>query len=256
MVTASQASMRAVFFVIRTLNKWVLGASALLVLVAFWNRNDLPRNIAFRTELQDAPRQTRTADPPFTVDYAGVTYRVEPQFAYDLYGMIVSYRLHDGESLMHRRGNDHLNVADLCVVWSDTAMSPTLSNVSFWNGIFTCNFSTRDSEAWAKLKMNEVSNNHLITADDSIRDRVAGVAVGDQVHLRGLLARYGSGNGVRGTSTTRDDVGDGACETIFVEQFDVLEPARGAWRTALYAALATFALAVLVHFRLPYRPYA
>ena len=58
--------------------------------------------------------------------------------------------------------------------------------------------------------MNEVSNNHLITADDSIRDRVAGVAVGDQVHLRGLLTRYGSGNGVRGTSTTRDDVGDGA----------------------------------------------
>ena len=73
MVTASQASMRAVFFVIRTLNKWVLGASALLVLVAFWNRNDLPRNIAFRTELQDAPQQTRTADPPFTVDSAEPT---------------------------------------------------------------------------------------------------------------------------------------------------------------------------------------
>ena len=91
--------MRAVS-VIRTLNKWVLGASALLVLVAFWNRNDLPRNIAFRTELQDAPRQTRTADPPFTVDYAGVTYRVEPQFAYDLYGMIVSYRLRSGSTLI------------------------------------------------------------------------------------------------------------------------------------------------------------
>jgi hypothetical protein len=230
--------------------------SALLVLVAFWNRNDLPGNIAFRGELKDAPRQSRTSEPPFTVDYAGVAYRVEPQFAYDLYGMIVSYRLHDGDSFMHRSANDHLNIADLCVVWSDTAFSPTLSKVSFWNGIFTCNFSTRDSEAWANLKMNEVSNNHLITADDVLRDRISEVTVGDQIHVRGLLASYGSGSGVRGTSTTRDDTGNGACETIFIEQFDVLEPARGAWRIALYAALAALALAVVVHFSLPYRPYA
>jgi hypothetical protein len=86
------------------LNRWVLGTSALLVLLAFWNRNELPANIAFRDELSGAPRQTAAAKPPFSVDYAGVTYRVEPQFAYDLYGLIVSYRLHDGESLMHRRG--------------------------------------------------------------------------------------------------------------------------------------------------------
>jgi hypothetical protein len=241
---------------IRTLNRWVLGASALLVLVAFWNRNDLPGNIAFRSELEQPPRQTRLSQPPFTVDYAGITYEVEPQFSYDLYGMIVSYRLHDGESLMHRRSNDHLNVADLCVVWSHTAFSPTLRNIRFWNGIFTCNFSTRDSEAWAQLKASEVSNNHLITADDAIRERVAGVRIGDQVRLRGMLARYGSGAGKRGTSTTRDDFGDGACETIFLEQFELLEPARGAWRIALYAALAAFVIAVVVHFSLPYRPYA
>jgi len=241
---------------IRTLNRWVLGASALLVLLAFWNRNDLPENIAFRGELQEAPSQTPTAKPPFTVAYAGVTYEVEPQFSYDLYGLIVSYRLHDGESLMHRRANDHLNVADLCVVWSDTAFSPTLRQISFWNGIFTCNFSTRDAEAWSKLKQNEVSNNHLLTGDEVLRDRIAGVRIGDQIHLRGLLASYGSGAGRRGTSTTRDDIGDGACETIFLEQFDVLEHAHGGWRAVLYGALAVLALAVIVHFRLPYRPYA
>jgi hypothetical protein len=242
--------------VIRTLNKWLLIASSLLVLVAFWNRNDLPAGIAFRTELETPPRQTATAKPPFSVDYAGVTYEVRPQFAYDLYGMIVSYRLHDGESLMHRRANDHLNVADLCVVWSDTAFSPTLRRIRFWNGIFTCNFSTRDSEAWAKLKPNQVSNNHLITADDSLRERVARVRIGDQIHVRGLLAAYGSGSAKRGTSTTRDDTGDGACETIFVEQFDVLEAAVGRWRITLYAALAALIVAVVVHFRLPYRPSA
>jgi hypothetical protein len=238
------------------LNRALLAASALLVLVAFWNRNDLPSNIAFRAELEHPPRQAPTAKAPFTVDYAGVTYEVKPQFAYDLYGMVVSYRLHDGESLMHRRANDHLNVADFCVVWSETAFSPTLRDVRFWNGIFTCNFSTRDSEAWAKLKPNQVSNNHLISADDAIRERVADVRIGDQIHVRGLLASYGSGGAERGTSTTREDTGDGACETIFLEQFDVVEPAHGGWRSALYASLAALVFALVVHFRLPYRPYA
>ena len=59
--------------------------------------------------------------------YAGVDYRVEPLFSYELYGLVVSYRQHDGESSMHRWSNDHLNMADVCVVWSDTAFSPTLT---------------------------------------------------------------------------------------------------------------------------------
>jgi hypothetical protein len=242
--------------VIRTLNKWLLAASAALALVSFWNRNALPGNVAFRSELADPPRQTATTKKPFSVSYAGVTYSVEPVFAYDLYGMVVSYRQHDGESLMHRRANDHLNVADLCVVWSDTAFSPTLRKITFWNGIFTCNFSTRDDEAWSRLKLDQVSNNHLISADDGVRARISGVRIGDQVHIRGWLASYGSGAAKRGTSTTREDVGDGACETIFVDDFEVVARARGAWRTLLYVALAALAIALAIHFRLPYRPYS
>lgn len=240
---------------IRTLNKWLLVASAALAILSFWNRNELPRNVAFRGELADAPRQTPTAKHPFSVDYSGVKYAVEPEFAYDLYGMVVSYRQHDGESLMHLRANDHLNVADLCVVWSNTAFSPTLRKIKFWNGIFTCNFETRDSAAWAHFDMRQVSNNHLISADDAIRDRVASVRIGDQVHIRGWLASYGSGSSKRGTSTTRDDTGNGACETIYIEEFEVLAHARSGWHTTLYVALALFVIAVIAHFSLPYRPY-
>jgi hypothetical protein len=184
-----------------------------------------------------------------------VTYTVEPQFAYELHGMVVSYRLHDGSSRMHRLANDHLNVADLCVVWSDTAFSPTLRKIDFWNGIFTCNFQTRDAEAWARFKANQISNNHLLSAEPGIRERIGAVRIGDQIRVRGWLASYGSGASKRGTSTTREDTGDGACETIFVESFDVLEPARSGWRLTLYASLAVLAIALAIHFRLPYRPY-
>jgi hypothetical protein len=250
------ASIRALpSHVIRKLNNLLLAASALVALVAFVKRNDLPASLVFRKELAVEPRQTVTAEPPFSVTYANVLYRIEPLFAYDLYGLVVSYRLHDGNSTMHRRANDHLNVADLCVAWSDTAFSPTLRKIDFWNGVFTCNFSTRDADAWARFKTNQVSNNHLLSADEWTRRLIDEVHIGDQIHVRGLLASYASPGGRRGTSTTREDQGDGACETIFVEDFAVLEPAHSRWRLTLYAALAALAVGLVVHFRLPYRPY-
>ena len=241
---------------LRTLNRWVLVASAVTLAVAFWNRNDLPGAIAFQPQLAQEPRQRPIEKPPLTVPFAGVAYRVEPLFSYELYGLVVSYRQHDGESSMHRWSNDHLNMADVCVVWSDTAMSPTLPKLDFWNGIFTCNVQTRDSVAWANFKMNQLSNNHLVSADPFIRDRVAEVRVGDQIRIKGSLVRYGAvGGGLRGTSTTRDDTGDGACETILVDEFEIMAPGFSAWRAAMYAALALLVATLAVHFALPYRPY-
>ena len=191
-----------------------------------------------------------------TVPYAGVDYRVEPLYSYELYGLVVSYRQHDGESSMHRWSNDHLNMADVCVVWSDTAFSPTLRKLDFWNGIFTCNVQTRDSVAWSQFKMNQLSNNHLISADEFIRDRVGEIRVGDQIRIKGSLVRYGAaGGGLRGTSTTRDDSGDGACETILVDEFEIVQPGSSRWRAAMYAALVLLVASLAVHFALPYRPY-
>jgi hypothetical protein len=105
--------------------------------------------------------------------------------------------------------------------------------------------------------MNQLSNNHLISADPFIRDRVAEIRVGDQIRIKGLLARYGAaGNGgLRGTSTTRDDTGDGACETILVEELEIVARSFSAWRAALYASLVVLIATLAVHFALPYRPY-
>lgn len=241
---------------LNTLNKAVLCASAAVLLVAFWKRNDLPQARALLPQLATEPRQHATTKRPFDVEYSGVRYSVEPQFEYDLDGMVVSYRQHDGESLMHRLSNDHLNMADLCVVWGGTAASPHLGEISFWNGIFTCNFETRSREAWDSVRLNEIANNHLLSADDAIRREVGRVKIGDQIHVRGWLASYGSGGHRRGTSVTRDDTGDGACETIFVQDFEILRSTFGPWRIAMYASLVVLVLSTWLHFRLPYRPYA
>ena len=70
---------------------------------------------------------------------------------------------------------------------------------------------------------------HLLTADDHLRDRI-----GDQLRVRGWLASYSNDDGFRrGTGTTRDDTGNGACETIYVEDFRVLRSMDNGWRTLM-----------------------
>ena len=241
---------------LRALNKAVMIASALVLAVAFWNRNDIPGAIDFHPRLQDEPRQLPIDKRPFAVPYAGVEYRVEPLYDYELYGLVVSYRQHDGEDSMHRWSKDHLNVADICVVWSDTAFAPTLGELDFWSGLFTCNVQTRDSYAWSQFNMSQLSNNHLISADPFIRDRVAEIRVGDQIRIKGALARYGAvGGELRGTSTTRRDTGNGACETILVDELEIVVPGVSRWRVAMWISLAVLVAALAVHFALPYRPY-
>ncbi len=234
----------------------VIVASFLWLLVSFWNRNDLPRDIDFVPEINNEPQQTKTRERPFNAVFNGVEYLVEPEFAYDLVGMVVSYRHHDGNSRMHFLAQDHLNMLDVCVVWGETAMSRLLHRISFWNGIFTCNVKTRDRVAWAAFNMEQLSNNHLISDDEYIRDRVKAIRVGDQIRFRGYLASYSNpAGGKRGTSTTRTDTGDGACETVYVENFEILNEATSTWRLSMWASLIVLLGALFVHFRRPYRPY-
>ncbi len=238
------------------INNIVIAANFVLLLVSFWNRNDLPQNIDYVAEILNEPLQTATSKASFDASYNGVKYRVEPEYAYDLYGMIVSYRHHDGDSRMHLAANDHLNMLDVCVVWGDNTINRQLHKIDFWNGIFTCNAQTRDQEAWDSFDMYQLSNNHLLSDDEFVRDRVRDIQIGDQIRVRGYLASYSNEKGgTRGTSTTRLDTGDGACETLFVERFEIIEPATSYWRMSMYLSLVLLSIGLVIHFKRPFRPY-
>ena len=237
-------------------NRVLLAVSFVWLLVSFWNRNELPGSIDHVPELQNEPAQTASARQPFQVEFNGVNYTVAPEFAYDITGMIVSYRHHDGNSRMHSRANDHLNMLDVCVIWGENPANDRLHKISFWNGIFTCNVKTRDQQAWDAFDMNQLSNNHLISDDDFIRRQVRKIRVGDQIRIKGYLSSYTNDSGsTRGTSTTRTDTGNGACETIYVEQFKIVEAATGYWRISMWASLALLLTGLVLHFGKPYRPY-
>ena len=237
-------------------NNLVIAISFVVLFVSFWNRNDLPGNVEYVAGTAQEPRQLGTGKRPFDAVFKEVTYRVEPEYAYDITGMIVSYRHHDNNSRMHALANDHLNMLDVCVIWGDNLANERLHKIDFWNGIFTCNVKTRDQQAWDAFNMDQLSNNHLISDDDFVRRQVRKIRIGDQIRVRGYLASYSSGGGYkRGTSTTRTDTGDGACETIYVEDFEIVKPARSTWRLSMWISLAVLLAGLFVHFRKPYRPY-
>ncbi len=211
----------------------------LVTLPVAWLKTDtLPKVLSFSRALAAEPRQTEIKLAPLDVAFGGVQYHVEPSHRYALDGMVVSYKVHDADHLLHRIWNDHLNVADLCVVWGNDAGGVDLHAFEFANGEFTCTFRTHSDAAWHAFRLDQISNNHLITADPVLRQRIGDTAVGDQIHLEGYLASYSNASGFhRGSSTTRKDTGNGACETVYVTAFDTFDPAPRGWRKLSSAAL-------------------
>ena len=168
------------------LNNGLMLLSFIVVAIGFWNRNALPSASAISPDLAPDPVQERTPAESFLARWKDREYRVDPKFRYELTGLVVSYRLHDGKnSRMHRRSDDHLNAADLCVVWGDNATLPQLDQYQFRSGVFTCFWSYRTRDAGQRFDEQQISNNHLLTDDPAIRREISRVRIGDQIRLGG-----------------------------------------------------------------------
>lgn len=224
-----------------------------LVLSAILGRR-LPPPDLIDGSLYAEPVQTEgEVPPPFEVERKGVRYLVTPLFGYEIRGLVVSE--HDSRSfidLAHKRWNDHLNVKDLCVVWGRNVASDAYRRMRFRNRDFTCYYRSPDAETGALFSASCISNNHLLAGDDLVARAVRKLRRGDQVRVAGWLASYEQPGTPfrRGTSTTRADRGDGACETIYVTDCEVLRPGNPGWRgvfrlSALAAAAAVAALFLL-----------
>src|SRR5690606_857656 len=228
-------------------------ASFVVFLVSFWLRNDLSHLSTPQASLREEPLQTPSSTLPFTVKAGDRHYRVEPVFDYEIYGLVVSFRHHDGNYGVHRRWGDHINIADVCVVWSSNAFDIDLTQFEFWNGQFSCSFETSDQEAWSEFSVSQISNNHLITENNALGKEISDLRIGDQIHIKGMLAQYSSDNGSsRGTSITRTDTGDRACETIYVTDYNVLQRYYSPWRILMYISLITLALSLALYLITPH----
>jgi hypothetical protein len=232
-------------------------ASVLLLIAAWWQRDALPAQDGLDPALLAEPGQAPTATPPFKTTVGGIEYTVRPLYSYDLYGLVVSK--HDADTWwdwIHKAWNDKLNVTDLCVIWGPNARTGNYRELDYWSSQFECNVKTGSSEAWRAFDMAALSNNHLLADDPMIARTLKSARVGDQVHFRGYLAEYSHDQGVhffRGTSITRTDQGNGACETVYATDAEILRVGNRGWRIVFWSAAAALALGILAWISAPFR---
>jgi len=232
--------------------RFLLPASAGAFVISFFLKNRLPDKGAILPSLRQDPVQTDIDLPgPFDVTRKGVTYRVEPVFNYELWGMVVSYH-HAGSfvDLAHEMWNDYVNIKDVCVIWGKNVETGVYRRMKFRSRDFTCFYRYPDQEAGTLFSADCLSNNHLLGADPVVSRAILKARKGDQIHLRGWLVSYGQKDTSfrRGTSTVRTDQGNGACETVFVKEFEVLKPANLEMRALNKISIALIVLCTGVLF--------
>ncbi|MDD5069538.1 MAG: hypothetical protein PHV17_02320 [Candidatus Omnitrophica bacterium] len=209
--------------------------SILVFLVSLLNKNSLPEKRSILTALYQDPIQEKISKPPFLVRVKNKQFTVVPLYSYELSGLVVSH--HDTFAwydYYHRAWGDFLNIRDICVIWGENIKNESYQAMKFKSGSWTCWYSCQSrakSNDCRSFKNECLSNNHLITADKKIRRDLRRVNRGDQVYIKGYLSKYSHGGGdyFRGTSTTRTDRGNGACETIYITDFKILKRANPIW---------------------------
>mgnify|MGYP001176277308 FL=1 len=234
--------------------KHILIISFAILVISFWNRNELPDKKDMDPQLAVEPIQEMIQLPEFSVNVDGNDYFIQPKYDYELYGMVVSYRVHNSDTGAHLRWGDHLNVADYCVVWSENAFEAHLNEMTFRNQEWTCYYQYPNREVGSSFNKEKLSNNHLITGDSSIRDRIKKIGIGDQIRIKGWLSSYSSTDRLsRGTSITRSDTGNGACETIYVNEIDIIRIHNSNWRILMYVSLLIFLATLVKYFYSPFK---
>lgn len=237
---------------LRRLARVVLPAAALVFAASLALGGRLPDKSLILEPLLQNPVQTEEGVPgPFEVERKGFAYTVTPLFGYELWGLVVSY--HHSASFIdisHKEWNDYLNTKDICVIWGRNVETGVYKRMTFRNRDFTCFYRFPDRETGELFSENGLSNNHLLPADAIVAEAVLKARAGDQIHLKGWLVSYGAKGApyARRSSTVRTDRGNGACEVVYVTEFEVLRQANTEWRAArkLSLALAVMALGVLV----------
>jgi len=229
--------------------KIVFFAALAAALLLRWQIDKLPDPAFYDSALLVEPEQTPSDTAPFTTQVGDQTYQILPLYNYQLNGVIVS--LHDADAFRdiwhHQNWKDFLNIRDLCVMWGNNIRTGIYKNIDFHNDSWTCWARWFDSETNRLFSATQISNNHLLVDDIAIKNALKDARIGDQVQFSGYLAEYRNpaNNFRRGTSTVRDDTGNGACETVYLTDFHLIKSANPRIRW-LYSMAKWITIALLL----------
>jgi hypothetical protein len=165
-------------------------------------------------------------EPPITFEKKGHEVLLTPRATYRITGYAVETSRHLLDEW------DYVLPMDLSLVWGPMADPAVLARMKFHlSGRYVSWWHDGGGPMYAQQVMeSHLANNHLVPATDEVAKELSRIRVGDLVTLRGKLVdveiRDRSGKVVHRsrTSLSRNDIGSGACEQVWVEAVDVERP--------------------------------
>lgn len=217
-----------------SLLRWIINTALVAcVVLYFFSRNKitaLPSTESLTSEVLSSPVQKQTRAESFTFGYRGTEYGVDPVASYDISGVLVSHNnIHAWWDYYH--DEDSVDIKDLCLVWGENLDSGAYLKGTYYNESVSCHATFKRGSGFETIGL---SNNHIISDDENVRDIVKEMKVGDQVRLKGFLVNYYPAERpefVRKSSTIRTDDGGGACEVIFVKEAEIISEYDRTWHS-------------------------
>lgn len=245
--------------IIYKLTKIIFYISIIAFIISYFQIKKLPEKNNIIKSTYNEPLQTKTNTKPFSIEKNGKTYLVTPLYDYKMNGLIVSYH-HSSDWLdyYHKKWEDYLNLKDICVIWGQNIENNVYQKMTFKNKSYSCWWNLKSGinrTEWSKFKNANISNNHLLSNNDKINETILKTRKGDQIYLKGYLVNYSLNDGVfkRESSVIRTDTGMGSCETIFVEDFQIIKKANSPWRDiydySKYLIIGNFIFLIILFFK-------
>lgn len=199
--------------------------------LAVFRVSELPLSSEIESRLDTDPIQKmlQTHDP-YTLEYRGASYLIDPVANYEISGMIVSHNdIQAFDDIYHT--SDSVDIRDLCLIWGENIENNNHLSFNFKNEPWSCHISQKSSDSPGEFSIENLSNNHLLVSSEKLREQIYSLHPGDQIKLTGQLINYGYPGEApfRKTSLTRTDEGNGACEVMFVDTLQVLSRSKPQW---------------------------
>ena len=211
---------------IKKINKILFLLSFVSLLIVSFYLFPLPEHTEIIPHIKDlSPVIEPIKKEPYKTDFDGVTYKITPLYSYEAYGVIVEHYDSDNWLDVIHEG-DPAQTKDICIVWGENIKNDIYRKVKYSHGEFTCFVETDSREVWQQFNQNELTNNHLIPANDELEKLLKKTKIGDQVYIKGMLVNYEildeDGNKVR-WRTTSSTMEDRDCEVVFVEDYEIIK---------------------------------
>lgn len=208
-------------------------------------KNQLPLYQKIPAVTLQEPKQSSTLRKPFTATANGRMHTVTPLFDYEISGLVVSC---DFSKMLAEYRRDDLNIMDAGLTWGSNLYPAIYRKIKFYNDGVWLRWRAADWDVWRNFDVDKVSNNHLLSTDPSVNRKIKALKPGDLITIKGCLASYTLQYGSRKSSTVRTDQGNGACETVWVDELTILEHGNKNWHLTYKISLS--ALGGIILFRI------